>query len=269
MKKLSFTRYVFVLVFVAACTTSKQISIAPQHADNIANAKIFMAAYQQKAAEYRALCYQAYNIAKLRVDEKIDQQTPKPKAIMTDIDETILDNSAYQVHQSLQGKDYEPASWYDWTARADADTVPGAVHFLQYAASRGIEIFYVTNRDERERTVTLENLKKFGFPFANSEHLMLKSSSSSKSGRRDSIAAIRTIIMFVGDNLNDMNGVFEKKLPDQRMKVTDDNSSAFGDTYIVIPNPSYGDWENALYHYNYSLTPVQKDSVLRGVLKNY
>lgn len=269
MKKFPFSRFIIVFVFIAACTTSKQISVSPVSGNTISDAKILMAAYQQKAAEYRALCYQAYNIARMRVDEQLGNQTTMPMAIVTDVDETVLDNSPYQVHQAMKGKDYEAASWYDWTARADADTVPGALHFFQYAASKGIEIFYVTNRDERERNATVQNLKKFGFPFANNEHLMLKSSSSSKTGRRDSIAANHTIIMFVGDNLNDMSGVFEKKLPNERMKATDNHSSDFGKTFIVLPNPSYGDWENALYHYNYTLTPAQKDSVLRSVLKNY
>ena len=70
----------------------------------------------------------------------------------------------YEVHQTLQGKGYESDSWYEWSAMIKADTVPGALNFLKYASTKGIEIFYVTNRGERERDFTLKNLQKFNFP---------------------------------------------------------------------------------------------------------
>lgn len=260
----------FFLIFSTACTTTRtanQSSVADY--DATGHAKVLMAAYQQKAAEYRALCYQAYNIAHLRLDQFVSESSPKPMAIMTDIDETVLDNSPYQVHQSLQGKDYDPTSWYEWTSRADADTLPGALNFFKYAASKNIEIFYVSNRDQIERKSTLENLKKFGFPFADDAHLKLKSTTSSKQARRDSIQMNYTLIMQVGDNLNDLNAAFEKKSIEKRFDVTNNFSADFGNRLIILPNPSYGDWENALYNYKYTLTPAQKDSVYRTILKNY
>lgn len=260
----------FLLIFITACTTTHTVSNSSvANYDATGHAKVLMAAYQQKAAEYRALCYQAYNIAHLRLDQFVSEASTKPLAIMTDIDETVLDNSPYQVHQSLQGKDYDPKSWYEWTARADADTVPGALNFFKYAASKNVVVFYVSNRDLKEKKATLENLKKFGFPFADDEHIKLKSTTSSKQPRRDSIQMIYNLVMQVGDNLNDLNAAFEKKSIEQRFEVTNAYSADFGNRLIVLPNPSYGDWENALYNYNYTLTPAQKDSVYRVILKNY
>ena len=108
---------------------------------------------------------------------------------MTDIDETVLNNSPYQAHQLLQGKDFESTHrGMNGLHVANADTVPGALHFLQYASSQGIEIFYVTNRDESEREGTLKNLKKFNFPNADNEHLLLKGKVSSKEKRKQQIA---------------------------------------------------------------------------------
>ena len=75
--------------------------------------------------------------------------------------------------------------------------------------------------------------------------------------------------MYVGDNANDLSMRFEKKNPDDRMKVADDYSADFGKNFIVLPNPVYGDWEASLYHFNYKLTPAQKDSVIRSVLSSY
>lgn len=188
---------------------------------------------------------------------------------MTDIDETVLSNAAYQAHQTLQGIDYDAASWYQWTSMAQADTVPGALSFLQYASSKGVKIFYVTNRDEKEREGTLKNLQKFNFPDAENNHLFLKGAVSSKESRKQQILINHQIVLQIGDNLNDLSNAFEKRNPDDRMKVTDSLSQQFGKTLIVLPNAVYGDWENALYYYKNNLTPAQKDSILRASLLSY
>lgn len=266
MKKLPF----LVLIFFASCTIAPHVTVNTTVANNtIVDGKLFATAFQQRAAEYRALCYQAFNFARLSVDQNTEIKSAKPKAIMTDIDETILNNSAYQAHQVLKGEDYTSSSWYEWTAKADADTIPGALRFLQYAASKGIEIFYVTNRDEKERPGTLKNLQKFNFPNADNAHLLLKGESSSKEGRRELIAATHNIILQMGDNLNDASNLFEKKNPDARMKVADVFAQQFGSKIIVIPNPVYGDWESSIYQFNHALTSAQKDSAIRASLNSY
>jgi 5'-nucleotidase (lipoprotein e(P4) family) len=260
-----------ILLFSASCI-SPRVSITNQNSapDNVViDGKLFATAYQQRAAEYRALCFQAYNIARLRVEQNKSVRNEKPKAIMTDVDETVLDNSPYQAHQVLLAKDYDPASWFNWTSRGEADTVPGALHFFQFAAQTGIEIFYVTNRNENEREGTLKNLQKFNFPNADNEHLLLKSTTSSKEERKQSILATHSIVLLIGDNLNDLSNLFEKKNPDERMNVVNSFAAEFGNRFIVLPNPVYGDWESSLYHFNNSLSAAQKDSVLRASFKSY
>ncbi len=263
--------YIIFLVFSASCASRRISTVDTNHASSnpVVDGKLFATAWQQRSAEYKALCYQAFNIAKLRIDERAGDSSAKPKAIMTDIDETILNNSSYQAHQSLQGKDYDNASWKAWTAMAKADTVTGALHFLQYASSKGIEIFYVTNRDEDEREGTLKNLRKFNFPNADNEHLLLKQKTSSKEERKKSIQENHNVVLLMGDNMNDFIFLFEKKDPDERSKVADNFAAEFGNRFIVLPNPVYGDWEFSMYHFNYSLTPAQKDSTLRASLYTY
>ena len=261
---------ILLVSILGSCTIAPRITMnVPANDQAIVNGKLFSTAYQQKAAEYRGLCFQAYNIARMRVDEFAQMQTQKPKAIMTDIDETILNNSPYQAHQLLIGKDYDAVSWKEWTDKAVADTVPGAVHFFQYAASKGIAIFYVSGRNENETASTLRNLQKYNFPDANKEHLLLTTTTSSKEPRREMIKKNYTIMMYVGDNANDLSTLFEKKNPDDRMKVADDYSMEFGKQFIILPNPVYGDWESSLYHFNYKLTPAQKDSVIRASMDSY
>lgn len=265
MKKI----YIGVLFVVTACTTPKQVTKTAVLPENIpVTGKIFASLYQQRAAEYKALCLQAFNIARLRINENV-QTGGRPKAIITDIDETILDNSPYEVHQTLQGKDYEPASWYQWTARGRADTVPGAPAFLKYAASKGITIFYITNRDEKEREGTLLNLQKFNLPNADNAHLILRQGTSSKEIRRQQVAASHDIVLLLGDNLGDFSSLFDKRSMDEREQNTDILAAEFGKKFIVIPNPVYGDWESTVYKYSNTLTALQKDSVIKSLLKGY
>jgi 5'-nucleotidase (lipoprotein e(P4) family) len=266
MKRICF----FLLLFSTSCVGPRVSAIHVNSGSNVViDGKIFATAYQQRSAEYKALCYQAFNIARVRIEQLNTERSPKPKAIMTDIDETILNNSPYEAHQLLQGKDYNDSTWNEWTSMGNADTIPGALDFLKYASASGIEIFYVTNRGERERKGTLKNLKKFNFPNADNEHLLLKQNVSSKEERKDSIAATHTIVLWMGDNMNDFSFLFEKKSSDERERVADGFSAELGNRFIVLPNPVYGDWESSLYNYNYSLTPAQKDSVIKASIKGY
>jgi len=233
----------------------------------IPDGKLWSSLWQQKAAEYKALCFQAYNFAHLRVDQNIAKSPAKPWAIVTDIDETLLDNSPNSVHQALLGKDFEAAAWDEWTAMAKADTVPGAPSFLKYAASKGITIYYITNRAESERAATLKNLQKYGFPNADDAHLMLRGTTSSKEDRRQEVAKTHDIMMLLGDNLSDFSSLFDKKTVAERLKNTQDQSALFGKTFIIIPNANYGDWETSLYEYNYKLTPAQKEEIYKKNLK--
>ena len=261
--------FIILTILFVGCTAAKQTQVVTSSQNITANGKLLASLFQQHAAEYRALCNQAFNIARLRLDEALTQTHAKPLAIITDIDETVLDNSPYDVKRSLIGKDYEQKSWEEWTALATADTVPGARSFLKYAASKGVRVFYLTNRAEAERKGTLANLVQLDFPDAVTEQLILKGTISSKESRRQTIAEKYEIVMLMGDNLGDFSSLFDKKTSEERLQNTSVSAAEFGKKFIVLPNPVYGDWENSLYKYNYNLTPAQKDSVIKSVLKSY
>lgn len=202
--------------------------------------------YQQRSGEYDALCRQAYNLARWRLDALLTQQDPgaKPPAIVTDIDETLLDNSPYAVHQSLAGKTYSDSTWIAWTARVACDTVPGALDFLTYAASKGVTIIYITNRLQVEQGPTLANLQKWNFPQADATHLVLRQpgTSSSKESRRQSVQATYTVLLYLGDNLTDFSALFDGQPSSERKNRVRQNAAAFGSSFIVLPNSVYGDW---------------------------
>lgn len=234
----------------------------------VIDGKLFAAAFVQRAAEYHALCWQAFNIARLRLEEAIRQPSAKPKAIITDIDETILDNSADEVHRSLRGIEFNLPDWYKWTAMAAADTVPGALSFLKYAASKGVKIFYISNRDENDRAGTVKNLQKFGFPDADPEQLLLKQTSSAKEQRRQTVMKNYDVVLLLGDNLSDFSDFYDKQSVDNRLNIVKKQADLFGNKFIVLPNAMYGDWELALYQYK-QLSSAQKDSALKSWLKGY
>lgn len=261
---------------MVSCKSTKQV-ISPAEVTTIPqtmpqntslNGKLFSSIFQQRAAEYRALCLQGYNIAKMRIDAYV-AQTEKPKAIITDIDETILDNSPYAVHQAYNGSEYTADTWYEWTDQSAADTMPGAAAFLKYVASKNIQVFYITNREDRERASTLKNLKRFGLPNADEIHLYTKIGTSSKEVRRQQVMDRYEVVLLMGDNLADLSVLFDKKTEDERKMNADILANEFGKKLIVFPNVNYGDWESSMYKYNYKLTQAQKDSVIRSVLKSY
>jgi 5'-nucleotidase (lipoprotein e(P4) family) len=267
MKKYYFF---FALVIAGALAfRNKEVVTEPLPNNIVVNGKLFTSMFQQHSGEYKALCFQAYTIAQLRLEQILQKASSKPRAVITDIDETVLDNSPYAVHQALQGKGYEPASWNDWTGRSLCDTLAGALTFFKYAAKNNVEIYYITNRDEKEREGTLQNLKRYGFPNADNEHLLLKQAESSKENRRLKVSETHDIVLLVGDNLADLSGTFDKKTTEVRAQTVQKLAAEFGKKFIVLPNANYGDWEGALFNYNYKLTSEQKDSVIRNCLKNY
>lgn len=260
---------VFLPFLLIACKVSQKQTTSLPTGTLVVHGKLWGSLFQQRAAEYRALCLQAYNIARFRTEQVLQQPLSRPRAIITDIDETFLDNSPYAVHQGLAGKDYEPATWNEWTSLGAADTLQGALTFFKFAASNNIEIFYVTNREEKERAGTLANLKRFGFPHADNEHLILKQAESTKEPRRLQIAKKYDIILLLGDNLSDFSGLFDKKTEAERNRQVNILADEFGKRFIMLPNFTYGGWEDAIYLNSRQWTPPQKDSLVKAALKAY
>jgi 5'-nucleotidase (lipoprotein e(P4) family) len=257
------------IVTVTACRVQKDATVTPARRPLVEDGSLWGAMWQQKASEYKALCYQAYNIAALRIGCIVQEQHTKPVAIVTDIDETVLDNSPYAIHRALKDSGYSDESWMTWTFKAACDTVPGALSFLKYAFDRGVRIFYITNRLEAERKPTLVNLQHWNFPDATDDHLFLKQTSSGKEQRRSIVAKEYDIVLLCGDNLSDFSAVFDRQPFAERDQRTMDNAALFGQKFIVLPNASYGDWEGALYDFKYTLPATQKDSTILRQLKTY
>lgn len=258
MKKKS----LFTLIFLCSAALTFAQALTP--ARDFTNAVL----WQQTSGEYRALAFQAYNFARLSLKEALwEQSNGKPNCIIVDADETVIDNSAFQAHQIRKGVSYVPADWTLWTAKAAADTVPGALSFLKFAASKNVETFYVTNRDEADRAGTLKNLQRLGFPFADEAHLLLKGTTSDKEPRRQQILEKYNVLLLCGDNLSDFSNVFYREGKHTKEQV-DAARHLFGTKFIVLPNPMYGDWEKPLYNSD-KLNEAEKGKQRFDKLKGY
>jgi len=233
--------------------------------------KVQAQVWTQNAAEYRALCYQAFNTAKINLDAFFffKNKPEKPLAIITDVDETVLDNSPYDGKLILNKTSYNRESWVEWGNLEEAEAIPGSLEFLQYASEKNVEIFYISNRYSEQLEATVNNLEKLGFPDAKKSNVLLRSDSRSKSERRKSVSDIYEVIMLIGDNLADFNDEFEEKLSEERTNYTDKLSDDFGTKLIVLPNPNYGDWESNGLFVGMNYNNLQKDSIRKAKIKSY
>lgn len=210
----------------------------------------------QQSGEYEALCYQAFNLARLRLEQAGTNLPGQRLAVIVDIDETLVDNSSFRVRQIRNRESYSSKAWTNWVNEARARALPGAVDFLRFADRQGAQIFYVSNREEATGgEPTRQNLLTLGFPQLEADHFYLNTGSSSeKETRRRAIAELGQsntnqfeVVLLLGDNLNDFNAVFEDSIGPIRTGHVADFQEEWGKRFIVLPNPTYGDWENGLY----------------------
>ena len=199
--------------------------------------------WQKNSAEYVALSYQAYNLAKFRLDEKLNLEFNKRPAIVIDLDETVLNNLPYNEMLIDSSEIFTQESWSKWVNKKIATKVPGSLEFINYAKSKNVKIVYLSNRRVENYDPTKENLVNLGYPFDEDTLMLLRDETSDKTARRNTLNDYE-IIMLLGDNLADFNSVFYKKSNNERIQSVDSLSKMFGDKFIVFPNLIYGDWED-------------------------
>lgn len=226
--------------------------------------------WYQKSAEMRALYYQGFNFARIAIDNKMKNLEPAvKKAVVLDIDETVLDNSPYEAMMIQKGIPYSTKTWKEWTKLAIAKPTPGAVEFLNQLKSKGIVAFYVSNRDMDERDATLKNMLAENIPFADTTHLLLRvKGNSNKTDRYKSVEKNYKILLTIGDNLRDYSEMFSNRKNNYGMNMADSLKTKFGEDFIILPNPMYGDWEKAVYNGKFP-SEVEKNKLRNAALVSY
>lgn len=248
------------------------LRLEPAYTTKDLNEQLVMATlWMQTAAEYRALCNQAFNLAKMLVDKKLAEGiSVKPLAIVVDCDEAIIDNSAYEAGLIGTENAYSSKTWDKWMQAAEAKAMPGSVEFLNYAYEQGIETFYVTNRTMATGYEgTMKNLQDLRYPNVDEKHLMLKTDTSNKQPRRDMVLAEYDVIFYLGDNCGDFSEDYYHASLEVRNAVAEADKDKFGIEFIVLPNPTYGDWDGAIFEFNWGATPAEIDAYRKNALERW
>ncbi|MFC6275930.1 5'-nucleotidase, lipoprotein e(P4) family [Psittacicella hinzii] len=244
---------------------STDVSLTP---GQVAGQQLALAvAWVQNAAEYRALAYQAFNFATLAFTQA-ENINGKMKAVIVDLDETMLDNSEYQGGVIKAGVPFNAQTWGRWEQQGTPKAVPGAVEFAQYVTAHQGKVFYVSNRQASNLSYTQQTLKALGFPDVSDQTVLLQAGKdSSKDPRFAQVAKNYNVVLYVGDNLKDYPNVSKLETTAARNAWVEQNSQQFGVKYIIIPNPMYGNWVNALAPGFYSRTLTEQNKLKVEALK--
>lgn len=192
-----------------------------------------------------------------------------PPAVIMDIDDTVLDNSAPQVRMLLASAcpgDFD-VLWDSWIAERAAPAVPGAAEFVRATRNmkdsqgRPVRVFLITNRACGSRPGvasacpqqddTLANLRALGLDTPTlDDDLMLKGErpewGNEKLPRRQLIAHEYRIVLNVGDDLADFIPDVRQQSPADRERASCRRRDWWGARWFMIPNPMYGSWQRAL-----------------------
>ena len=275
---------------LAACQHTAPIdrSAAPPAgaagADDNLNAVLWM----QSSAEYRAVAMQTYRAASDQLDAALadpawDALAPAergnpaaglPPAVILDVDETVLDNSPYQARLVSNGTEYASATWAGWVAERNATAIPGVVDFARAANARGVTLVYITNRTEPMQADTLANLRAVGLPVADDSVFLGKGTpvegceqadSGDKTCRRQLAGRRYRVLMQFGDQLGDFVRI-EPNTVAAHDAVLDRHGAWFGRRWWMLPNPSYGDWQAALFDNDWGRDAGDRRAAKRAAL---
>ena len=255
----------------------------PVRANDNLNAVLWM----QASAEYGAVCETIYRAATAQLDAALadkdrDALVPEergnsaaglPPAVIMDVDETVLDNSPYQARLIANGKEYDDVSWDAWVAEKKAQPLPGVVAFAQAAAAKGITVLYLSNRDEHLQAATIANLRAAGLPVKDDSAFLglgtfvkdCEQNGSEKNCRRRLAGQNYRVLMQFGDQLGDFVQVVSN-VPKDRGQLAGKYRDWFGQRWWMLPNPSYGSWEPALFNNDWAQPLAKRRAAKQATL---
>ena len=170
-----------------------------------------------ESSEYVAICEQIYMNAWFVLRQRL-QNLEEPCIIM-DLDETVLDNSQYQV--DLYQK---------------SETFNNDHHMIQ-KKNKKAKIIYISNRDHITLKATKNNMKQLGIYFEDDIYLLKKDETDTKIIRREEVLkgtgrmeshGAKEVIAYFGDAMGDF---------------PNDKKYQFSINKFIFPNPMYGTWQ--------------------------
>jgi len=244
-----------------------------------ANDNLNAVAWVQASAEYKAISEQTFRSAADHLDvalneanwdalvpeERGNASTGLKPAVIMDVDETVLDNSPYQARLIRDGAEYNEVSWGQWVAEKKARPLPGVVDFARAASAKGVTILYVSNRAVHLKDATLANLRAAGLPVADDSVFLglgtvlegCEQSGSEKLCRRRMAGQDYRVLMQFGDQMGDFVEILANT-PEGRGQLFDEYSDWFGERWWMLPNPTYGSWEPALFNNDWASPAAER-----------
>ena len=262
------------LALLAACSASptKAPAAAPAPAPvavTPADDNLNAVAWSQTAIEHDLIYLQTYRDAQshllaamnepqwdaLPKDDRVAPAKGLKPAVVLDIDETVLDNSPYQARLVKSGGEYNEADWAAWCNEQRARALPGVVEFTQFAAKHGIAVIYISNRAKDLDQATLANLRQEGLPVSGPEAFLglgtfvedCEQVGTEKGCRRQLVSHKYRVLMQFGDQIGDFVTVLANNAAG-RQKAMAPYMGWIGTRWFVLPNPTYGAWEPALFN---------------------
>ena len=231
--------------------------------------------WTQRSVEFKGNAMTVFALGKLRLDQALTDKSwtaapveqkgdfaSLPPAVVLDIDETVLDNSLYQVWAMKTGNVFSLPTWNEFCNAKVSRAVPGAAEFTRYADSRGVKVFYISNRATEVKQATRENMEKFGFAMGgNVDTLMMQGEKpdwgSKKGTRRAVLVKDYRLLLEFGDNFGDFDDRYGSSEGD-RLKFFEENRERWGREWLVIANPTYGSFDAAPFAFNYKMPAAEQ-----------
>jgi acid phosphatase len=269
------------LVLAAAVATGSASAQTPPPSD-----MLLATLWMQRSVEYKANSLAVYALARIRLDEALADKNwtaaPKeqkgdyqalPPAVVLDIDETVLDNSLYEAWLVKDNQTFGPKTWNAFVASQTSRPIPGAVEFTKYADSKGVKVFYLTNRDAETEADTRKNMEREGFPMGGNVDTFLMQGekpewAGPKSVRRAVIAANYRVLLNLGDNLGDFDDGYRASEAD-RLKTFEANRARWGREWLMLANPSYGSFESATFGHDSKKSRDEQRKAKYDVLESW
>ena len=243
---------------IAACSSTASTPLASEKTHTLSNAVV----YQTSSKEYPVLSSFVYNQAIAALPTRFADGD----VVVMDVDETVLDNSTYQKERESVGLGYSSKSWADWVKREEATLVPGVAAFIDEVVARNGKVALITNRNKALDSHTWNNLLAQGLPLTTSNTCVVGRTAEDKEAvgqegmvndkdlRRMQLtqgeiacsntskdatstwAVPHTIIMQIGDNIEDVGGVTQESANVELLM------PRVGTEVFILPNPMYGSW---------------------------
>ena len=222
--------FIFILfLFIQGCTSSEN--------SNTKNFKLPNdVRWVVKSSEYKILSNQIYENAWDNLSE-IFRLADSKSCIVMDLDETVLDNSKYQIDLVHKNESYNPESWSEWVNLEMAELVPGAKDFIDKLRQTNVKIIFLSNRMHKNLDPTLSNMKKLNIVSSDDVFLLRLDKKDKKNIRRNEISngigrlskiGPLKVLAYFGDAKHDFPDV--------------DDYYEFGKNMYMFPNPMYGKW---------------------------